>query len=215
VIPILYEDSRIIVIDKPSGLASQPGEGVRVSVPDAVERDYGFRPYLVHRLDKDTAGCLALARSAADAAWLSELLATDAARKVYRAAVFGRPEPASGILRDAVRSKGRELSAETRYRLVTGADGLSFVEAELGTGRMHQIRQHFAGAGWPIVADDRHGDFKRNKEAAKSLGAKRLFLYAWRLFLPVGGGLELCASMPPHFQALLARLGLSEGALDG
>lgn len=213
-IPILYEDSRMIVIDKPSGLASQPGEGVRVCVPDAVERDYGFRPFLVHRLDKDTAGCLALARSAADAAWLSELLATDDARKVYRAAVFGRPEPPRGILRDAVRSKGRELSAETRYRLVTASDGLSFVEAELGTGRMHQIRQHFAGAGWPIVADDRHGDFKRNKEAAKNLGAKRLFLYAWRLFLPLGGGLELTAAMPPHFQALLSRLGLPEGALD-
>lgn len=214
-IPILYEDSRMIVIDKPSGLASQPGEGVRVSVPDAVERDCGFRPYLVHRLDKDTAGCLALARTAADAAWLSELLATEAARKVYRAAVFGRPEPPRGVLSDAVRSKGRELSAETRYSLIASAEGLSFVEAELGTGRMHQIRQHFAGAGWPIVADDRHGDFRLNKAAAKSLGAKRLFLYAWRLSLPLGGGLELRASMPPHFQALLARLGFPEGALDG
>lgn len=214
-IPILYEDSRMIVIDKPSGLASQPGEGVRISVPDAVERDHGFRPFLVHRLDKDTAGCLALARSADDAAWLSSLLATEAARKVYRAAVFGLPEPPCGVLRDAVRSKGRELAAETRYKLVTASGGLAFVEAELGTGRMHQIRQHFARAGWPIVADERHGDFKRNKDAAKSLGAKRLFLYAWRLFLPVVGGLELSASMPPHFLALLARLGLPPEALDG
>lgn len=205
----------MIVIDKPSGLASQPGEGVRVSVPEAVERDYGFRPFLVHRLDKDTAGCLALAKSAADAAWLSELMATAAARKIYRAAVFGLPEPARGVLRDAVRSKGRELSAETSYSLIASAEGLSFVEAELGTGRMHQIRQHLAGAGWPIVADDRHGDFKRNREAARSLGAKRLFLYSWRLLLPLGGGLELSASMPTHFQALLARLGLPEGALDG
>jgi 23S rRNA pseudouridine955/2504/2580 synthase len=215
VIATLYADDHILIIDKPSGLAAQPGEGVRISVVETIERDYGFRPYLVHRLDRETSGCLVVARTAAAAAELSRLIAERRARKLYRAIVFGVPEPPSGTLRDAVRSKGRDISADTDYRLLDSASGFSLLEAELGSGRTHQIRQHFAGAGWPIVADDRHGDFKRNKAASKDYGAKRLFLYAWRLSLPYGGGIEVTASVPPHFAEFSARIGLGLGFLPG
>ena len=194
-------------------MAVQPGEGVSICVVDAVERDYGFRPFLVHRLDRETAGCLALARSSRAAAELSGIIEGRLARKQYRAVVFGRPEPERGRLSDAVRSKGREQAAETLYATVDSAGDFSIVEAELGTGRMHQIRQHFAGAGWPIVADDRHGDFKRNKAAAREWGAKRLFLYACRLELPWRGGVAVSAALPPHFAALFERCGLGAGLL--
>lgn len=198
-IPLLYSDDDILIIDKPAGLAVQPGEGVRISVLEAVERDYGFRPYLVHRLDKETAGCLAMARSHRGAAELSVRL--EQARKIYRAVVRGSPQPASGIVTDPVRAKGQLVSAKTSYRTLETGGNFSLLELELDTGRMHQIRQHLAGLGHPILGDDRHGDFKLNKALARELGLKRLMLYAWMLSLPQGSGafVVVKAALPPHF----------------
>jgi len=206
-IQALYSCDDFLIIDKPAGLAVQPGEGVRVSVLDAVERDFGFRPYLVHRLDKETAGCLVVARSPRAAAGLSALMGGKGAVKTYRAVVAGRPEPAEGIFRDDVRVKGEAVSAETRYRTIESDGRLSLVEAELGTGRNHQIRQHFAMAGYPIIGDDKHGDFKLNKVLAKELGAKRLMLYAARLYLPLNPPVEARSALPPHFTAFFERWG--------
>lgn len=206
-IPALYADDDIMIIDKPAGLAVQPGAGVRVCVLDAVERDHGFRPYLVHRLDKETAGCLVVARSPRAAAAVSALLGGNGAVKEYRAVVAGRPEPASGVYRDDVRVRGAFQSAETRYRTLDSDGRLSVVSVVLGTGRMHQIRQHFAQAGHPIIGDDRHGDFKLNKALARELGVKRLMLYAARLYLPLSPPVEVHASVPPHFAAFFERWG--------
>jgi len=203
-IKALYADDDILIIDKPAGLAVQPGEGVRVSVLDAVERDFGFRPYLVHRLDKETAGCLVVARSPRAAAAVSAALA-ERSGKLYRAVVLGVPEPAQGVFRDAVRVKGASLSAETRYRTLRSCGELTLVEAELGTGRTHQIRQHFAQAGHPIAGDDRYGDFKRNKALVKSHGIRRLMLYAARLSLARPVELTVEAEIPPHFLAFFER----------
>jgi 23S rRNA pseudouridine955/2504/2580 synthase len=206
-IQTLFSSDDILIIDKPAGLSVQPGEGVRVCVLDAVERDFGFRPYLVHRLDKDTAGCLVVARSPRAAAELSALMGGKGAVKTYRAVVAGQPEPAEGVFRADVRVKGEAMSAETRYRTIVSDERLSLVEAELGTGRNHQIRQHFAMAGYPIVADDKHGDFKLNRLLAKEFGAKRLMLYAARLRLPLGEPVDVQSSVPPHFVAFFERWG--------
>ena len=207
-IPLLYSDDDILIIDKPAGLAVQPGEGVRICVLDAVERDYGFRPYLVHRLDKETAGCLALARSHRAASVLSTRL--EQARKTYRAVVAGHPEPASGTLAEPVRAKGILASALTRYRTLEAGERFSLLEVELDTGRMHQIRQHLAGAGFPILGDDKHGNFKLNKILAKELGLKRLMLYAWMLSLPLDDNrlIVVKASQPPHFTEFFLKTGL-------
>lgn len=206
-IQALFSSADILVIDKPAGLSVQPGEGVRVCVLDAVERDFGFRPYLVHRLDKETAGCLVVARSPRAAAELSALMGGKGAVKTYRAVVAGRPDPPEGVFRADVRVKGEAMSAETRYRTIVSDDRLSLVEAELGTGRNHQIRQHFAMAGYPIVGDDKHGDFKLNRVLAKEFGAKRLMLYAARLRLPLGEPVDVTSSVPPHFAAFFERWG--------
>jgi 23S rRNA pseudouridine955/2504/2580 synthase len=211
-IPALYSDDDILIIDKPAGLAVQPGEGVRICVIDAVERDFGFRPWLVHRLDKETAGCLVVARSRHVAAGLSAMMGGHGAVKTYRAVVAGSPVPATGAYGDDVVVRGKSTSAETRYTTVETDGRLSLVEAELGTGRMHQIRQHFAGAGHPIVGDDKHGDFKLNRVLAREFGAKRLMLYAARLRLPLRPPVDVASSVPAHFAAFLESWGHGAGA---
>jgi 23S rRNA pseudouridine955/2504/2580 synthase len=208
-IAALYEDEEILVLDKPAGLPSQPGEGVRVSVVEAVERDFSFRPFLVHRLDKETAGCLVVARDARAAAKWSRLVESRELRKTYRAIVAGSPGAASGRFTDPVPGKGGEKSASTAWRLVGsfGAAGegrlYSYLELELGTGRTHQIRLHLAAHGMPILGDDRHGGFALNKALRKEAGLRRLLLVAWSLELP--GGTLVRASVPEHFSAFLAR----------
>jgi 23S rRNA pseudouridine955/2504/2580 synthase len=223
----LYEDREILVIDKPAGLPSQPGEGVRVSVVEAVERDFGFRPFLVHRLDKETAGCLVVARDAKAAAKWTRLAESRELRKTYRAIVAGAPRGKSGSFDDPIPGKGGAKSASTAWRLLgsfgaaesaaegaapgavileSGGDAaprFSFLELELGTGRMHQIRIHLAAHGLPILGDDRHGDFALNKALRKEAGLKRLCLVAWSLELP--GGRLVRAALPEHFADFLAR----------
>jgi len=213
-VPVLYADDDILIVDKPCGLAVQPGEGVRTSLVDVVERDLGFRPYLVHRLDRETAGCIVVARSPRAAARVSELLGGRGTVKTYRALVAGLPSPATGAYRDAVRVRGRELSAETRYRVALGGERFSLVEAELGTGRNHQVRLHFAAAGHPILGDDRHGDFALNRALGKELGVKKLMLYAWRLILPLSPPVEAVAALPPHFTAFFERSGFGTEFID-
>jgi len=221
-IAALYEDEEILVLDKPAGLPSQLGEGLRVSVVEAVERDFGFRPFLVHRLDKDTAGCLVVARTSAAAAKWSRLIETRELRKTYRALVSGTPPASSGRFDETVPLRGGDKAASTLWRLVapfgrpagsSGSPGavdvalpsapFSCLELELETGRTHQIRLHLAAHGLPILGDDRHGDFALNKRLRREYGVKRLLLVAWSLVLP--GGLRVQASVPAHFSGFLSR----------
>jgi len=219
-ITAIYSDDEILVIDKPAGLPSQPGEGVRVSVVEAVERDFGFRPFLVHRLDKETAGCLVVAQDAKAAAKWTRLLESRELRKTYRAIAQGVPTGISGQFTDAVPTRRGEKSAETSWHLLgsfgtedgadSGPEGMavaarrfSYLELELGTGRMHQIRLHLASHGLPILGDDKYGDFRLNKTLRKEAGLKRLCLVSWSLELP--GGTKVFASLPEHFANFFAR----------
>ncbi len=222
-IAALYEDEDILVLDKPAGLASQPGAGVRVSVIEAVERDFGFRPFLVHRLDKETSGCLVVARSAAAAALWSRLLESRELCKTYRAIVAGSPlpdgapfpdpglrsgrqarsgRPAAGRFDDPIRGRDGDKAASTEWRLISSFGPYSYLELVLGTGRTHQIRIHLAEHGLPILGDDRHGDFALNRRLRAEAGLRRLLLVAWSLRLP--GGSLVRASLPEHFAAFLA-----------
>jgi len=204
-IPALYQDDEILVLDKPAGLPSQPGEKVRVSVVEAVERDFGFRPFLVHRLDRETAGCLVVACTAEAAARWSALIESRELRKTYRAIVAGAPSGRSGRFDDSVPSRGVEKAASTSWRLLGtfGEGRYSYLELELGTGRTHQIRIHLAAHGLPILGDERHGDFGLNKTLRREAGLKRLLLVAWCLTLP--GGKLVRASLPEHFGDFLRR----------
>jgi 23S rRNA pseudouridine955/2504/2580 synthase len=205
---VLYQNDDLLILDKPAGLAVQPGAGIKTSLVEAVEAQFGFRPFLIHRLDRDTAGCVAVATSSRTASLYSAILA-DKARcgKVYRALAAGIPGARAGVIRDEIRTPSGPRRAETRWRLLASGRGFSLLELELGTGRMHQIRIHLAGLGHPILGDDRHGDFALNKRLAKEYGLKRLLLYAARLDLRTDPPIRAEAPVPPHFRSFAAALG--------
>jgi len=218
----LWQDEEILVIDKPAGLPTQPGAGIKVSLVEAVERDFGFRPFLVHRLDKGTAGCIIVARNARSASRWTEMIAGREVGKFYRAAVAGYPRGGSGLFDSDVRVRGEAKAARTAWSLLgsfgkaavtdsgataegntEGAPRFSLLELELGTGRTHQIRLQLSAAGMPILGDDAHGDFALNKNLKKTAGLKRLLLHATRLVLPGRGIVE--SPEPPHFSEFLVR----------
>jgi 23S rRNA pseudouridine955/2504/2580 synthase len=210
-IPVLYEDPDILVVNKPCGIACQGGEGVTVSILEILERQIGERIYPVHRLDKDTAGILVVARSSRAAAEYSKLIASRALDKRYRAVCFGAPVPAAGTITVPAGRRGDERPAETEYRVECSGAGASLVSLKLMTGRMHQIRIHLASIGCPIVADDKYGDFKRNREAKAAYGIRKLQLAAVSLEIPVAGKQRLfTAPLPEHMAACLAAYGMGE-----
>ena len=197
-IPIVYQDDEIILVNKRSGLASQGGAGVGRSVDDDLGMQIGQKVYLCHRLDKETSGLLLCAKNSQAASKWSRLIGEKSVKKEYKALCFGAPKNPSGKITLPVREKGQPKSALTFYELektltadqAQGFDEtpLSVMRLLLGTGRTHQIRIHLAQSGLPIVGDDKYGDFGLNKAAKRELQIKRLCLCAFRLTLPMEGG---------------------------
>jgi 23S rRNA pseudouridine1911/1915/1917 synthase len=187
-IRIVYEDDDLVAIDKPAGLLSVATEGEKADTAFArlaaclSARQQG-RPFVVHRLDRETSGLLLFARSVAArdrlrAAW-------DRAAKIYLAVVEGEPRPPAGTVRNFL-NEGKDLRVRasagprpgskesvTRYRVLTACHRRALIEVELETGRKHQIRVHLAGLGCPVVGDATYG--------ATTNPAGRLGLHAWRL----------------------------------
>lgn len=132
-IDILFEDESILVIDKPAGLASQPGEGVVGSVVSVLEKQLGCRVFPIHRLDKDTAGCMMLAKNSAAASRWSAVLSERRTHKRYLAICIGEPPKDQGIYRDALKMKDRLLDAETSFKRIASF-GLRSGRGEGGVG---------------------------------------------------------------------------------
>ena len=189
--PVLLEDEDLLIVDKPSGVAVHGGSGISSGV---IEQLRIARPglrflELVHRLDRATSGVLILAKKRTALTGLHAQLREGAVRKHYLALVLGEWKDAkrnvkaalhkyvsaSGERRVVVDDEGQQ--AHTVFRLVRNLPGYSLLDAELKTGRTHQIRVHLAHVGYPIAGDDKYGDFDANKRLAK-LGLKRMFLHA-------------------------------------
>src|SRR5574344_650903 len=208
---ILYEDNEIYLLNKPAGVPVQGGQGIVHSLDDDFSAQVGYRIHLVHRLDKETAGILIVAKTGEAAAKWMKLIAGPLVQKEYTAICIGEPvlngkKAQSGTIKGIVEAHGREQSAETHFVVekVIAVDAagtqnaaagtqtapkpikLSLLHITLGTGRMHQIRIQLAKSGAPIAADDQHGDFKANK-ALRKAGIKRLQLAAVKLTIPVEG----------------------------
>lgn len=225
---VLYEDDALLIIDKPAGLAVHGGSGVSLG---AIEQLRQARPQLrflelAHRLDRDTSGVLMLAKKRAALVALHQQLRTGNVRKVYLALVAGRWRDAtrnvklplrkyvlaSGERRVSVNDEGQ--SAHTIIRLKQAIPGFSLVEAELKTGRTHQIRVHLAHLGFPIAGDDKYGDFESNKSFKKQ-GLKRMFLHASHIEIvhPLSGEkLSFDAPLPDALQFFLDKFATTHHA---
>ena len=188
---ILHEDKELLVINKPAGLAVHGGSGLNFGLIEAMRT---LRPHdqsleLVHRLDRDTSGCLLLAKKRSGLRELHELMREGRVEKRYLALLAGRwrrdnqlvdmPLLKNGISggERIVRVDPRGKPARTHFSVIRRWPGYMLVEVLLETGRTHQIRVHAAHLGTPICGDDKYGDAEVN-ERLKPLGLKRLFLHA-------------------------------------
>lgn len=211
-IPIIYENDEIIVINKPCGLSVQGGQGVLSSVDTVLPKQLGFPVFLVHRLDKETAGLMVVAKSSVAAGKWSNLISSGQVSKEYIALCSGIPNKTKGIFSDVVTKKGKEQSAVTYYSLTktfkqeeqTEKLEFSLLSLVLGTGRMHQIRIHLAKAGFPILADDKHGNFKLNKYIYKNFGIKKLQLASVSITIPVENSQKkITIPYPTHIESAI------------
>jgi 23S rRNA pseudouridine955/2504/2580 synthase len=181
---IIFEDDELVVANKPAGLAVHEGKGIlkRDTVLGMLEEAYrprGVAPKLVHRIDKDTSGVLVAAKNDQTAQRLEKLFETGAVQKEYLALVAGRLHPKHGTIEFPLPGRdGRDVSAVTHYRVEEEFSETTLARVRIETGRMHQIRLHFAELGHPVLMDDEHGDFAFNKKFRKAYGLKRQFLHA-------------------------------------
>ena len=223
--PVVYEDDALLVIDKPAGIAVHGGSGGSAGV---IEQLRAARPAarsleLVHRLDRDTSGLLIVAKQRSALLALHRALRAGEVGKRYLTLVKGRwTRPvrevalplrryltAAGERRVSVNAAGQ--ASRTRFELVRHAGGYSLLAATIETGRTHQIRVQLAHLGFPIVGDEKYGDFELNRSLARR-GVRRMFLHAERLAFVhprTGERMELAAPLPPELRDFLDTLGVA------
>ncbi len=214
-LPLVYQDDDLLVVNKPAGLAVQGGAGITVCLLDILERQLGQKVFPVHRLDRDTAGLIVVALNSKTAAAYTQYISGNGVKKVYSAVCSGVPASRSGTIdTPAGRAEDRK-PASTSYSVAAESGAYSLLRLELGTGRMHQIRIHLASIGCPILADDKYGDFKKNREVRSLFGIRKLQLAACELELPVGGTKRsFRAGLPEHMRACLRALDFSLGVSE-
>ena len=220
---IIYEDEHLLAVDKPAGLAVHAGSGVAFGLIEGLRALRPEAPMLelAHRLDRDTSGCLLIAKSRPALLGLHQALKTGGIAKRYLALVRGLWRGRQRTITAALErhERGGERMVEAGEEGKTAASvfhprtryteaGATLVEVELLTGRTHQARVHAAHAGHPIAGDDKYGDREFNREL-RAVGLKRLFLHAWRLNFKhplTNSKMALEAPLAPELSALLERL---------
>ena len=221
--PILFEDEDLLVLDKPAGMVVHPGAGnaehtlVNALLHHCVTLS-GIggkeRPGIVHRLDKETSGCLVVAKNDVAHRELSRQFAARTLKKIYLALVAGRLKKTSGTIdapiarhpvhrqRMSISRTSRGRSAMTEYRVVRGGREMSLVECTLHSGRTHQIRVHLHHLGNPVLGDKLYA-------AKTAKGFPRQMLHAWKLGFThprTGEWQEFEAPLPADFRAVLDAL---------
>jgi len=220
----LFEDEALLIIDKPAGVAVHGGSGVSFGV---IERLRAARPEmrfleLAHRLDRETSGILVLAKKRSALTALHAALREGKVKKHYRVLVKGRWRDERRTvdlpLRKYVTREGERrvsvdeagMKSRTVFTLLQRTESYSLLDARLETGRTHQIRVHLSHLGFPIVGDDKYGDFDLNKEVARA-GLKRMFLHAARMEFAhplTGAPLLIESPLSPDLAAFLSRVGI-------
>lgn len=231
---LLQEDDKVLVFNKPAGLAVQGGSGVSRHIDAMLEawrNRKGEKPRLVHRLDRDTSGVLVVARTRQAAVRLTEAFRKRDTKKVYWALVKGVPRKHEGristwLVREQTRDGDRMRVAKhgepdadhavSNYRVIeTAAHGLSWLEMQPHTGRTHQLRVHAAHIGCPILGDPKYFDDDPNWSFPGGM-QKRLHLHARRIVIPhpAGGMIDVTAPLPPHMEQSWNLLGFDEAAAE-
>jgi len=230
---ILYEDEDIYVFNKPHGLAVQGGsgqsrhlDGMLKSLPNKK----GEPPRLVHRLDRDTSGCLVVAKTKAAASHFGTVFRSRSARKIYWAIVAGNPHPQQGeiscfLARQSTEdgeqmvvvkngTPGSQHSMSYYSTTDTASRRFAWVTLKPVTGRTHQLRVHMAQLGTPIIGDPRYFNIE-NWQGAPGL-AEGLHLHARRIAIPLRNGkrLDISAPLPPHMRASFETLGFDPDRYD-
>ena len=227
-LPILFEDEALLVVDKPAGIAVHGGSGVSFGVIEALRRQRSQARFLelAHRLDRETSGILLIGKKRSALTALHEMFREGGqgggrgADKRYLVLVKGRwmdplrhaRQPLFKYLLDSgerrVRVAPEGKPSHTVFRLLARWQNFSLLEAELKTGRTHQIRVHLADLGYPIAGDEKYGDFETNRQLARN-GLKRMFLHAWKMRFthPLKDEqLELESPMPESLKGFVAML---------
>ena len=225
---IVFEDARLLALNKPSGLASHGGSGIDFG---AIEAMRALRPNqsleLVHRLDRDTSGLLVIAKKRSALTELQALLREDdrqggrSISKRYLTLLAGRL-PDGEMVVDAplhiglrqggerhVQVNANGKSSLSRFRVLERRGGHSYCEVKIETGRTHQIRAHAQHIGHPVAGDDKYGDEAVNRKLREKAGLKRLFLHAASLQFSLDGGKApylLNAPLPPELSSVLNQL---------
>ena len=198
--PVLYEDSHMLIINKPAGRAVHGGSGVSYGVIEQLRAKRADAKFLelVHRLDRETSGILVIAKKRSALTNLHEQMRAGTIDKRYLTLVHGdwknarqhiklslqKYSTAEGERRVRVQSGG--MASHTVFNLLRKYNDYSLLEAELKTGRTHQIRVHLASSGYAIAGDDKYGDFALNRELQRSgrneqPSLKRMFLHAHKI----------------------------------
>ncbi len=226
--PVIYEDDALLAVNKPAGVAVHGGSGVSFGVIEQMRRARPQAKFLelVHRLDRETSGVLLLAKKRSALTAMHEIMREGNSDKRYFALVLGqwknvkqhvklplhKFDTPQGEKRVMVREDGQ--ASHTIFMLVkswpdhSSLPAFSLLEAQLKTGRTHQIRVHLSHLGFPIAGDDKYGDFARNKELMKQ-GLKRMFLHAHSISFShplTGEPMQLVAPLAKELESFIAKL---------
>ncbi|MFT3896136.1 MAG: RluA family pseudouridine synthase [Thermomonas sp.] len=222
---IVFEDARLLAINKPSGIASHGGSGVSFGVIETLRKLRPGQPLeLVHRLDRDTSGLMVLAKKRSALTELQALLREDhgaGIEKRYLALLLGRlPDGTLSVdapLHVGLRQGGERhvqvnangKSSLSHFKVIERIGGQSYCEVRIETGRTHQIRVHARHLGHPLAGDGKYGDEAANKRLRDNAGLKRLFLHASTLAFALDRGKApylLNAPLAPELADVLDRL---------
>lgn len=216
---VLYEDEGLLVLNKPSGIAVHGGSGINHGVIEALRivRSEAHYLELVHRLDRETSGCLLIAKKRSMLRRLHELFRSDAIDKRYVALLRGRWRGGTrtvnaALQKNVLRSGERVVLVDpdgkrcvSIFRPQRLFSDVSLVEIELKTGRTHQIRVHAASIGMPVAGDEKYGDSTFNRRM-RARGLRRLFLHARSVAFTLpdsGQTISVSATMDPALSKFL------------
>ncbi|MBU6370631.1 MAG: RluA family pseudouridine synthase [Patescibacteria group bacterium] len=238
-IPIIFEDKDVVVVNKPTGLNVHPdGKSKEKTLVDWILQKYPsaknvgepmalesgakiLRPGIVHRIDRDTTGCLIIAKNKKAYAFLKEQFQNRKVHKIYHAFVYGSVKDDRGMIDRAIGrspndvrkwsaqrgARGEMREAVTYFKTLARKDGVTFLEVMPKTGRTHQIRVHFTARNHAVLKDPLYAP-RFFLEQRNQLGFKRLALHARELeiMLPSGTLLKIVAPYPKDFEAAVKKM---------